>query len=118
MEKSIILRRNQIVKRSMKYLLILILLLPLCSKADEWVAQDKAKHVVVSSVLMVGTVEFCKAVEVKNPYIMGGVMTLSVGLAKEFMIDQKPSGKDIAADVVGIALGYALNRLIFKRWRH
>lgn len=43
--------------------------------------------------------------------LTGGVTCLAIGAAKEFLIDQHPSWKDLAADGAGVTIGWGVTFL-------
>lgn len=80
----------------------------------DWLKQDKAEHIICSmGITLVGT-ELAKELKMKNPELAGAGLSLAVGLAKEFLMDEAPSPYDITADLVGISIAIPLNRGLQK----
>ena len=100
----------------MKKLVLLLLLLPIFTKSqDKWIGKDKAYHIVASSAMTFMFTDYAYEFKLKKPELIGCSLALSVGLAKEFLIDPKVSGKDLAADAVGVVAGYYLTRYMNKK---
>jgi uncharacterized protein YfiM (DUF2279 family) len=103
-----------------KFIILFLLLISgivLCNSQNvwktEWLKNDKAMHLSVSTALtMLGT-ETAKDFHLKNPEVAGIVFSLTAGMAKEFLYDkQAPSVYDLGADIVGALAGVYLNRWI------
>lgn len=76
--------------------------------ADDWNDADKVKHFTVSAVL--GT---AAAMHFENKWTAFGVAMIP-GVLKE-LADSRFSGKDLAADALGAALGVQLGHWIVTR---
>ena len=80
----------------------------------EWIKQDKAMHISVSTALtMLGT-NTANDFHMKNPEVVGIAFSLTAGLVKELILDEYPSGYDLTADIVGAVAGVYLNRWVNK----
>ena len=112
----------------MKTLTAILLLITISASSQtawktEWIKQDKALHVSVSTALaMLGT-ETAKDWNVKNPELIGVAFSLTAGMTKEFVMDkQAPSAFDLGADIVGAVAGVYVNRWINKqiqkKWKY
>jgi uncharacterized protein YfiM (DUF2279 family) len=79
---------------------------------DEWLARDKAEHLVVSAFLAGVSYsvfrDFYRNRE-ESSMCFSAALTFSLGLGKEFHDGRTPQGrfshKDLAADILGIGLG-------------
>jgi putative lipoprotein len=82
---------------------------------DLWFAKDKADHL-VSSAFLVGLGYYMSRQEMNRSHAKAGTMALefsfSLGIAKEVydgtIRKDKPSAKDLVADIIGSGLGYAI----------
>lgn len=83
-------------------------LMPSAQAADDWDGADKSTHFAVSAVL--GT---ASAMHFENKWTAFGVAMIP-GLLKE-MTDSRFSGKDLAADALGAALGVQFGHWIVTR---
>lgn len=83
-------------------------LFPSAQAADDWSGADKRAHFAVSAVL--GT---AAAMHYENKWTAFGVAMIP-GLLKE-LTDNRFSGKDLAADALGAALGVQLGHWIVTR---
>lgn len=80
----------------------------------EWIKQDKALHLSVSTCLVMLGTNTATDFHVKNPEVVGIAFCLGTGLVKELLLDDYPSGYDITANIVGAIAGVYLNRAINK----
>jgi len=84
-----------------------------------WIREDKALHVFsCMSLSMIGTAT-AYDFKFKNPELAGLGLALSVGIAKEFLIDDKPDAYDLAANMTGAFVGVGIIKLsqIIKKER-
>lgn len=84
-----------------------------------WIREDKALHVFsCMSLSMIGTAT-AYDFKFKNPELAGLGLALSVGIAKEFLMDDKPDAYDLTADITGAFIGVGIIKLsqIIKKER-
>lgn len=76
----------------------------------EWLKQDKAMHLSVSTCLVMLGTNTAQDFHAKNPEVIGIAFCLGTGLVKELLLDDYPSGYDLTANIAGAIAGVYLNR--------
>jgi uncharacterized protein YfiM (DUF2279 family) len=103
-------------------LLTILLTSTLCQAQSKWKTQwlkeDKPGHIVYSMGLTIVGIQVAKKLNMRNPELAGALFSLTVGMAKEFLMDVNPSPYDIAANTVGIGIAIPVNRCIEKRYKN
>jgi uncharacterized protein YfiM (DUF2279 family) len=83
---------------------------------DKWLGNDKLLHLNTSMTMTFTGGQIIYGVTGwKYSNELAAVGVLSMGIAKEYLLDEQPSGKDIAANMVGIIAGYYVNKVIDKK---
>lgn len=105
----------------MKQLLaILLILLSLTVSAndwnEQWLKQDKAAHLLGSTAITCASIEIAKDCKINKheAELIGLGVALSVGMAKEFIYDSRPSPYDLGVNIIGCIAGVYLNRWMQK----
>ena len=107
----------------LRYYVILFTFLPVCLQAQvlktesPWLARDKMVHFSYCAGFTPATIQILELKNVKHPEIKGAALVFGVGLAKEFLIDNKPRYQDLTINFVGCVAGIFLNRLINKTYQ-
>ena len=83
---------------------------------DRWLGNDKLQHLNTSiTMTFAGGQALYGVTGWKYSTEVAAVGVLSLGIAKEYLLDEQPSGKDIAANVAGVIVGYYVNKVIDKK---
>jgi hypothetical protein len=81
---------------------------------NPWLQRDKLVHFSYSAGFTPAVIQVLEIKGVRRPEIKGAAILFAAGVAKEFIIDDNPSFKDITVDFAGCIAGIYLNRLILK----
>jgi uncharacterized protein YfiM (DUF2279 family) len=109
--------------QGLRIYIFLFTFLPVCLEAqilqtdNPWLARDKMLHFSYSAGFTPATIQILELKNVKHPEIKGAALIFGVGLAKEFLIDNKPRYQDITINFAGCVAGIFLNRLINKTYQ-
>lgn len=96
----------------MKTLILILLLFPLSLFSQ--IKEDKIMHFGCSASLVYLGMETAKDYNFKNPDGIVIISALTVGFAKEYVLDKRVDANDLLADFTGVITGYAINKLIHK----
>lgn len=98
-------------------ILFVIMFFPfLCQAQDAWLSNDKIQHWTTSTVMSFAAgqiIEHTTGWEYSHEAALFGVIVL--GTFKEYKMDDRASGKDIAFNAAGAIVGYYVNRTLNKK---
>lgn len=99
-----------------KITIILIFLTSLAQGQDSWISNDKITHFNTSMTLTFASGQVIEGVTGwKYSYEVAAATVFTAGIAKEMLMDQSTSGKDIAFNAAGVIIGYYVNRVINRK---
>ena len=81
---------------------------------NPWLTHDKMIHFTYSMTLSSASAHFLEFKGVKHSEAKAVALVFGVGIAKEFLVDDKASFRDITVDLAGCITGILLNRLIMN----